>query len=671
MPNILWTRGPALGVAIGLMAFAGPWDVAGDAAAADPLPAADAGALKTALKAIDGRKWKQAGRLGARIGNPLARKILRWTRLQRPDPKATFAEIADFMAKNPDWPGQTGLRRLAEEAMSQKTPDDVVLAWFNGREPLSGDGKARLGNALLAAGREAEGRATIRDAWITGNFTKRRERAFYKRHRRLLTTEDNHRRLDRLLWEGKYWPVRRMLWKAKPDFRALGVARMMLRHSRGNVDKAIAQVSDELKNHPGLVYERLRWRRRRGKDATALELLDNPPSDLVRPELWWSERVVLARRALLKGNVTEAYRIAKEHGLKDGAAFAEAEWLAGWIALRFLGDHKVAKGHFLNMFQAVKYPVSRARGAYWTARAVESLGDLELARLWYRVAAKHSSKYYGQLSVARLSPGASLKLPRIPETSGKDMDLEIAFEGHELVHAVRMLGEIGEPERLRPFILRLDGMASGPGWRLMTAKLAEASRRPDLAILVAKRAIRSGWKFPDVAFPEIVPPPMREKAGTPKLEVPLVLAVIRQESAFNVGAKSHANAQGLMQLLPRTAYKVAKRLRVPFSRRRLSVDGDYNLVLGQAYLSELLAEFKGSYVLALAAYNAGPRRVRQWIRLNGDPRDSDVDAIDWVEMIPFTETRNYIQRVLENLQVYRLRLAGTEVALRLENDLHQ
>ena len=272
------------------------------------------------------------------------------------------------------------------------------------------------------------------------------------------------------------------------------------------------------------------------------------------------------------------------------------------------------------------------------------------------------------MSIALLRPGDSLKLADEPEISADETK---AFEDHVLVRAVNMLGEIGEKDRLRPFISRLDELGDTPGWRLLTAELAGANGRPDLSVMIAKRAGRDGWQFPQAAFPVLLPGPMNVKAGVAPLERPLLLAVVRQESAFNVKAKSHANAQGLMQLLPRTAYKVAKRLRVPFSRRRLITDGVYNLTLGQAYLSELLQAFKGSYVLALAAYNAGPKRVRQWLRGNGDIRKADVDSIDWVELIPFPETRNYVQRVLENLQVYRLLLAKTEIALRLERDLHQ
>lgn len=634
--------------------------------------AEDARKLKTGLESVDKGNIRKARAYTKIIKDSLARKILVWARLSKPDPNASFAEIADFMAANPDWPNQRQLRRRAEEAITDKVPPEKLLAWFGAHPPLSGDGKGRYGEALLASGLTKEAQVVIRDAWINGNFTKNRERAFYKRHRRLLSGADHRSRLDRLQWDGKYWPTRRMLWKVPPDYRALGVARFNLRHRRGNVDSLIAKVPKDLVDDPGLIYERLRWRRRKGKYASAGEILNNPPDELVRPRLWWRERFIVARRALQDGSITDAYRFAKEHGLNGNGngvpAYAEAEWLAGWIALRFLDDHAVAKDHFENMFHAVKYPVSRARGAYWTARALDALGDKDTAENWYGLAAKHPTTYYGQLAIARINPGAGLDLASNPQSGNGERK---AFAAHELVGAVNILGQAEGQDWLRPFILRLDALAGTPGWRILTAELAKANGRADLSVLVAKRVSRDNKMFFETAFPELPLPRPRPKAGAPKVEPPLVLAVIRQESAFNVKARSHANAQGLMQLMPRTALKVAKRLRLPFSRHRLVTDANYNLTLGQAYLAEMLKNFKGSYVLALAAYNAGPSRVKRWLKRYGDIRKPDVDSIDWVERIPISETRNYVQRVLENLQVYRRRLANADAGLRLPKDLHQ
>ena len=618
---------------------------------------------KAAFKAIDRDRWNKARRLGVRIGDVTTARVIRWMDLTRRGSRASFREIAKFMDENPDWPYQALLGRRAEEAMTGKIPPHEVLAWFQARPPVSADGRVRFGAALLAGADEVKGRAVLKEAWIQGNFTKAREKNFYSRYRKLLTYTDHVKRLDRLLWEGRYWSSRRMLWKVKAGDRALGEARFQLRQMLGNVDRAIAKVPEEMRGDPGLVYERLRWRRRKGRDKSALEILDMAPETPAYPKKWWTERVILARRALNDGLVTTAYRLAREHGLESGAEFSEAEWLAGWIALSFLGDEDVAIGHFTAMFKAVKYPLSRSRGAYWIARAAAVSGKAELAELCYRVAAGHSIAFYGQLAAANLDPETVLKLPPPPAI---DAALEMAFNDHELTRAVRILGELGENDRLDPFVRHLAGLRDEPGWRFLAASLAQDFGRPDLGIWVAKKSSKDGHELVGAAYPALKPDP--DKSA---VEVPLTLAVIRQESAFDPGAISPAGARGLMQLLPRTARKVAKKHAIPYSRRRLTQDPDFNVLLGRAHLGDLLGMFEGSYVLALAAYNAGPSRARRWIRANGDPRESSVDVIDWIEMIPFNETRNYVQRILENLQVYRQRLAQTEVAMALESDLRR
>ncbi len=642
-----------------------PWATA---ARADVLTPADARVAKAAFKAIDRDNWKRVRRLTAGIKDPLVVKIIRWLDFTRPKTDASFRDIADFMAENPDWPYHKALQRRAEEAMDAKTPTGDVLSWFRTREPVTVDGQFRHGAALMAAGEKEKARAVLRKSWIDGNFGKRQERHFYKRYRALLTGEDHLRRLDRLLWEGRYWPVRRMLRKVEPRQRALAKARLVLRSRLGNVDGAIARVPADLKDHPGLVYERLRWRRRKGRYDSARELLIDLPHDLVHPEKWWTERSILVRRALEKGYISDAYVMAREHGLRDGGDFAEAEWLAGWIALRFLEEGKDALDHFAAMFGAVKYPVSRARGAYWAGRAADAMDEPELADSWYRTAARHPTTYYGQLAAVRLRPGRGLDLPPEPQPDAAEVD---AFEAHELVRVVRILSQLDKRDALRPFVLGLGNAKKTPGWRAMTAALARAHGRPDLAIAVAKKAGRAGRTLVQAAYPVLKPAVFAGGSGNSAVEAPLVLAMIRQESAFNPKATSGSGARGLMQLLPHTAYRLARNLKVPYSRSRLISDSRYNLRLGQAYIAGLVKKYDGSYVLALAAYNAGPPQTNKWMRVNGDPRDESVDVIDWIEMIPFDETRNYIQRVLENLQVYRRRLADKEVALTLERDLRR
>jgi len=632
-------------------------------ATAGLLTPSDSAAAKAAFKAIKEDDWKQARHRAARIKDPVTARLFDWIDLTRAGATVSFERITRFVADNPLWPKHSLLLRRAEEAISGNMSSQDVLKWFKDRQPASSVGRVHYGAALLASGQIEAARAALRAAWVEGNFTARQERRFYRRHRKHLTRQDHIDRLDRLIWRGRYWPARRMLWKVNSDWRALAEARLMLMRMNGNVDRAIERVPAALKDHPGLVFERLRWRRRKNLDSAA-ELLDGVPAQLAYAEMWWHERSILARRALRKGHISKAYRLVKEHGLKEGPAYTEAEWLAGWIMLRFLNEHALAFRHFKAMFTASAYPISRARGAYWAARAAEKSDKGELAKLWYRSAAHYSTAYYGQLAAARLVPGGTITLPSEPQPSPKTID---AFAKHELVSAVKILDALGERKRLGPFILRLSELHETLGWQKQVAGLARTHHRPDLAIAVAKKASRAGSELVIAGYPTVALPPVQ--LGTLSLEVPLVLAVVRQESAFRSEAQSSAGARGLMQLLPRTARSVAKDLKVKYVRSKLTDDPRFNLTLGQTYLANLLSKFEGSYVLALAAYNAGPTRARRWMRMHGNPRDKAVDAIDWIEMIPIEETRNYIQRVMEGVQVYRGRLNGMEVVLNLERDL--
>jgi len=642
------------------------------AQAVSPTPASlqvsksDAGAAEKALKAYNDKRWKKTVRLAAKIDNPNIRKLFRWLELTRDGSAASFAELSAFISENPDWPSQRLLRKRAEEAMDENMLPRDVLDWFGVREPVTAIGEVRLGEALLTMGKKEQALEILRDAWINGDFIKHQEKRFYRRHKSLLTPGDHRARLDRLLWDGRYWPAQRMLWRVDKEYRLLAIARMWLRHQRGNVDKAIGDVPEKYKSAPGLVFERLRWRRRKGLDLSARELLDDPQARLVRPKMWLYERIYLARRAIWRGHISEAYALASVHEEVEGSEYAEAEWLAGWIALRFLNESATALKHFGGLYEAVTYPVSRARAAYWAGRASEALDKNKLAAEWYRKAARYPTAYYGQLASLQIRPGQPVRLPAEPPVkpvTSKEL------KDNALVFIVRFLYDAGAEKEIKPFILALMKQDQSPEWQRLIARLARRNGRPDLAIHVAKQLAREGWELVESGYPALVPPPVRMVNGAAGVEVPLVLATIRQESAFYAKAESGAGARGLMQLMPYTASRVARKIGLPYSRGRLTKDPDYNLILGQSYMAELVNEFEGSYVLALSAYNAGPARVKQWIRRNGDPRDKDVDVIDWIEKIPFDETRNYVQRVLENLQVYRHRLAETKVALTLEHDL--
>ncbi len=492
-----------------------------------------------------------------------------------------------------------------------------VLNWFGSENPVSTEGWVQYIRALMAVGDKDKARRIIRETWITKNFSKRPEQYFYKNYRRYLTKEDHLNRLERLLWQGKHWPARRMLWKVSSEHRAQAEARLMLRHRFGNVDTAIAKVPVNQLNNPGLIFERLRWRRSKGRYEQSIELLMASPSDHVYPEKWWEERAYLARTALKNGHITNAYRLVKNHQLKLGPGFADAEWLAGWIALRFLEEPKVALGHFERMYKYVKYPISRARGAYWTGRAAEALEKKDAAIKWFSIAAKQSTTYYGQLAATHLDPKHSLQLPVQPNPTSQEVK---DFQKLDLVKVIKVLNAVNAQEEMKNFILALSDYHKTTGWRLLTARLATQYGRPDVGITIAKKSSRQGEELVEVGYPLLKTPELKISSSRMPLEHSLVMAMIRQESAFYVRAKSHANAHGLMQILPRTAKKVARNLKIKFSKKRLTSDPNYNMILGQAYLAKLLDEFEGSYVMALAGYNAGPGRAHKWAKQNGSPR---------------------------------------------------
>ncbi|MBI3451519.1 MAG: lytic transglycosylase domain-containing protein [Rhodospirillales bacterium] len=620
-----------------------------------------------AFAAIEAGRWAEARLIAGRGRHPLADKLIRWLEYQLPRSGAAFEDIASFLDANPDWPAQDQLMRRAEEALVDQTNDSVVLAWFALRGPLTADGAMRYIEALLRNKERDKALALIRSTWASGGFGTKQEKTFLARYRQYLGRDDHVERLDRLLWDGRREEARRIMPLVDSDMRALAEARMRLAAMSGGVDGALRKVPQNLLNHPGLLFERMKWRRRKGQEEGAREMLAQAPADLGRPDIWWNERAILARRSIAAGKMAEAYKVANNHRLNGshGANYAEAEFLAGWIALRFLKQPKTALPHFTGLYEAARFPVTRARGAYWAGRALEEAGDKKRSVEWYQRAAALPITYYGHVARARLDPASRPAWPAPTEITPADRE---AFERSEITRAARLLAEVRERDRIKPFILRQVANAKTPGQHALAGELSLQLERPDLAVSAAKRSAQiAGVMLPEQGWP-LIHLPRGERP-----EPALILATIRQESAFESDAVSRAGARGLMQLMPATARSVARGIGASqeHADHRLLNDPHYNIRLGQSYLAGLIDDFDGSYLLALAAYNAGPGRARQWIRDNGDPRRPGVDPIDWIEMIPFEETRNYVQRVFENLQIYRQRLGRTLVAQDIDQDLRR
>jgi soluble lytic murein transglycosylase len=628
-----------------------------------PLSPGDIAAYRAAFTAVAAGHYQVAQALAATGHVPVAAKLVTWLWLTRPDSAASFSQLTDFIAQNPTWPAQDALQRRVEESLAEIGDDGRIIAWFKTREPLTAQGQLRLAEALLHTGQTQEGTTRLRRAWLAGNFGQHEETEILKNYREFLRPEDHQARLDRLLWDEDRAAAKRMEPRVPEAYRALAEARMALFTFAPGVEGLVARVPAALRNDPGLAYDRVRWRRLKGLDDQAQEILAGVPADAPNADRWWVERQYQARRMLGNGDISAAYRIAAAHGDVDTRNMIDAEWLAGWIALRFLQERHLALTHFARIYGAVQTPVSRARGAYWAGRAAEALGDKAGAEHWYTSAADYSTTYYGQLAALRLGRSGALSLPPEPQPTPDDT---ATFKTQELVQAAHLLGSVGLDEKVRSFILRLNDLSRTPVSHRLVADLAERIGRIDLGVTSAKRSARNGVILVDRAFPMFQLPAY---PGAP--ELPLVLAVSRQESEFNPQAVSNAGARGLMQLMPSTAKMVAKSMHVTYRPAMLTGDPAYSTLLGGRYLRNLLDNFGGSYVLALAAYNAGDVRVRKWMQDWGDPRRPEVDVIDWIELIPFAETRNYVQRVFEGLQVYRQRLNPQALVLSaLDDDLH-
>ncbi len=653
---------------IALFAIAIPISISPTSAIAREVSKGDTDHAKNAFKFLDKRRWREVKIHIRKIKDPLLADVLQWHYLTSHGSPGNYADVRKFLNKRPDWPKRSTIVKRAEETIpSSMSPEETLGAIVAMGGPLSAMGQVRYGEALLKTGQKEAAALTLRAVWVEGNFTTAQEKSFYRRHKKILTKNDHLKRLDRLIWEKRSYKAKRQLWKIDKKMRALAIARIWLMRKEGNVDKAIADVPENLRSDPGLLYERLRWRRRKGRLDGSIEILDMSPPNVPHPEIWWVERAYLARLALRKNRPEDAYKITSKHSLptESSVQFSDAEWLSGWIALRFLKQPKLAKKHFENMFRAVSYPVSKARGAYWSGRAEEAIGNIAFARDKYKQAAHYPTTFYGQLGQKKLGKDISGKLlsianaPLSLEAEIKSSDAE-RLNKSPMARAIRMLAEIGEQKRMRSFVLALSAMGNGDSWREAVAELSSASGRVDLALRIRKKAHQLGSPLRGSAYPSIKTPNLKNGSN---VETPLVLAVIRQESSFYPGARSGAGARGMMQVMPTTAKKVARSAKIKFSRDKLLQDPNYNMTIGQIYLSSLIDEFEGSYILALAAYNAGPSRARKWIRNHGDPRNKKIDTIDWIEMIPFDETRNYVHRVIGNLHVYRQKLSDKRFAL--------
>ena len=621
-------------------------DMAQAITSSKPLSDAEAASFTAALKAIDEGRYADARPMVANFRNPLLSRYVDWNILRvAPKTDADFASTWRFLRDNPDWPEPEVLRRQAEDRIAPETPAGDIIRYFTAFPPLTSAGHMRRLEAAQAASPN-DVQKFASDSWQNATFRSSDENDFLNRYGQLLTPQDNIARFDRILRQGRSQVARDLLPKLPPDYQPLANARLAMATRAADAPTVLRGVSAARLAEPAIKLERAQWLRRTGSLDDAKTLLSGPVAN--QNDSWWNERNQLARDLLAAGRAADAYAVTVPHGLTRGVAFAEAEFLAGWIALRHLKRPAEAQKHFQTLYDGVATDISKSRAAYWLGRTHEAAGRAKEANEWYARASGFGQTFYGQLAARKL-PGGAARLPNDPVASASDHQ---SLSGRELVTMARYLGQAGDFERSRPFLLRLARMVTSPGETALLAQLAVELKRPDVALTVARRATENGVVLFDTAFPVV------DLGATGSIERALALAVSRQESSFNAAAVSPSGALGLMQLLPGTARDVAGRLGVPFIQDKLTRDPAYNVQLGSQYLAEMLQRFGGSYELALAAYNAGPGRVARWLETVGDPRAGKIDMVDWIEMIPFRETRNYVQRIMEGVAVYRDRLNG-------------
>ncbi len=618
---------------------------------------------KKSIKLMEQSKWYDALQEAWKAKDKSIYNFIQWKHLLTTGNKATFNEYNNFIKKNSNYPRINRIKYLAEhKLLSNKISHKQIISWFDGNEPLSGYGKMMLGESLIKIGQKEKGVLLIKSGWVTADLTKGDLRYFRKLFKKYLSTDDYIKRADYLAWEGKNWDLKRMLRYLPKEEQLLYTARQLLMSKSYGVDQAISNVPNKYKNNPGLNYDRLKWRRKRGRVDSSVEILnkiENTKKYLVRPDKWWKEREIISRSLIYKKKYELAYKISSQHALSEGPEYAEAEWMSGWIALSFLKDPLLAEEHFLNFYKNVSYPISLSRGAYWLGKTYKILGAKEKSNKWFAEGSKYLTTYYGQLSHMEIYPNKDFELDKLIEVDKNTIE---KFNTKELVKIIYLLDEI-DKDKYTKHILRhiaLDNVQFGT--EVLAAKLATEIGRYDFAIQISKIAsyehrFHNKYNYPIISTPKYV-------NGRKIPDPSFILSIIRQESEFDLSANSWAGAKGLMQLMPYTAKVVAKQAKLPYSKSRLTTDPEYNINLGSHYIAGLILEYDGAYPFAIAAYNAGPKRVRYWKKINKNPQKNQIDYVNWIELIRFEETRNYVQRVLENYNVYRYILEQKPIKLK-------
>lgn len=626
----------------------------------------DIDAIKSAIRYARHGKVDIATAHRDRIRDVVGRKVVEWTILRSYSSAIPYARYHTFMKVNPSWPSRKLFRRRAEARLwSEGHTPAVVLSFFSKQEPMSGLGKLVLASALSALGDHVAARKYVRSAWHHDNFPATIEARILKDFGSWLVASDHKTRMDVRLYANDFPAALRAGKRLGRAYVAIVSARRAVKRNASNARALLNAVPMSVRGDPAYLLTRIEWLRRNDEIETAVRLMRSAPRKLHvvhNADVWWIERRTLVRELLDRGKTRTAYRIAQNAALPSKESLrVDLPFTAGWIALRFLHDPVAAAQHFLRIPRITTHPTSLARAEYWLGRAAESANRPREARGYYESAAKRATAYYGQLAAARISH-RTIFLRQPPTLSSSQ---RIHLRNADLVRAVELLYATGNRDLVTTFVADLDRVRD-IGILTLIAETTAKHKDARASLSIGRSAIARGLAFDHYAFPRIGLPNFAAAGRRPPAS--LVYAIARAESAFNPNVVSAAKAIGLMQVTPAAGRTIARRSGIKFDLNRLQSDPAYNLKLGAAELTSLVSHYDKNYVMVFVGYNAGRGRVKQWIERYGDPRESGVDVIDWVERIPFTETRIYVQRVMENLQVYRS-LLHRRAPLTIEADM--
>ena len=642
---------------------AGPFSVAPTNATS----AADIALVKQVIEATRKSNEVVADVARGSITDPVARKLAEWIILRSDNTRPTFQRYAAFVDANPSWPHSPLFRRRAENALwNDKLDDSTVRSFFAGKAPTTSKGRYMLARALLAQGDRAGAEALVRQAWRYEDCSADVEKKVIEMFGNMLTAADHKARMDHRFYVDDVEAGMRAAERLGGNNLLIAKARAAVIKKAGNAKALLDAVPQAARSDAGYIFSRVQWLRKNDKTEEAGRLIMTAPKDpaaLGDLDQWWIERRLLVRKLLDENDAQTAYRVARDAPLPTKANYrVDQRFTAGWIALRFLHDPETAAQHFAQIDDGTNNPHALARGGYWQGRAAEAMGQRARARTFYEAAGQYTATYYGQLARGRLGlPELGLRGP--PTFTAEERNL---LSNLEIVRAVEILYALDERDMLASIYAELGESGTDVAGLAMMAEAAGKRGDGRSMLLLGKAAYGRGLPLDYYAYPIIGLPDYTPIA--PPVEQAVVYSIARQESHFNQKVVSPANAMGFMQVTPVAAQDTAKRYKATYNKGRLLSDPVYNMQMGAAELSMLLSSYNGSYILTFAGYNAGRGRVRQWVAAYGDPRDPKVDPVDWAERIPIAETRNYVQRIMENLQVYRARFGGGSKLL-IEADL--